>query len=102
MGSGTEFCPPNFAATRRKGPCNQQRICRHHVRIHTAARRLRSFRGDTMKNKSIFTLIGLVLFCAAAVAQESQQTATASAPYAGATISDFKGKVSIQLPAQVF
>src|SRR6476660_1846368 len=55
-----------------------------------------------MKNKSIFTLIGLVLFCAAAVAQESQQGTTASAPYAGATISDFKGKVSIQLPAQAF
>jgi uncharacterized membrane protein YgcG len=55
-----------------------------------------------MKNKSIFSLIGLVLFCASAVAQESQQTATASAPYAGATISDFKGKVSIQLPAQAF
>jgi hypothetical protein len=55
-----------------------------------------------MKNKSIFTLIGLVLFCAAAVAQESQPAATASAPYAGATISDFKGKVSIQLPAQAF
>src|ERR1043166_6889026 len=55
-----------------------------------------------MKNKSIFTLIGLVLYCATAVAQESSQTATASAPYAGATISDFKGKVSIQLPAQAF
>jgi uncharacterized membrane protein YgcG len=55
-----------------------------------------------MKNKTIFTLIGLVLLCASAVAQESQQTATASAPYAGATISDFKGKVSIQLPAQAF
>src|SRR6267142_2107060 len=55
-----------------------------------------------MKNKSIFTLVGLVLFCASAVAQESQQGTTASAPYAGATISDFKGKVSIQLPAQAF
>lgn len=55
-----------------------------------------------MKNKSIFTLIGLVLFCTSAVAQESQQGTTASAPYAGATISDFKGKVSIQLPAQAF
>src|SRR5579864_50521 len=55
-----------------------------------------------MKNKSIFSLIGLVLFCAAAVAQESSPSATASAPYAGATISDFKGKVSIQLPAQAF
>ena len=55
-----------------------------------------------MKNKLIFTLIGLVLYCATAVAQESRQAATASAPYAGATISDFKGKVSIQLPAQAF
>jgi hypothetical protein len=43
-----------------------------------------------------------VLFCTSAVAQESQQGTTASAPYAGATISDFKGKVSIQLPAQAF
>lgn len=55
-----------------------------------------------MKSKLIFTLIGFVLCCASAVAQESSQAATASAPYAGATISDFKGKVSIQLPAQTF
>jgi hypothetical protein len=55
-----------------------------------------------MKNKLTFTLIGLVLFCASVVAQESPQGTTASAPYAGATISDFKGKVSIQLPAQAF
>ena len=55
-----------------------------------------------MKNKSIFTLIGLALYCAFAAAQESQQAAAGSAPYAGATISDFKGKVSIQLPAQAF
>jgi uncharacterized membrane protein YgcG len=41
-----------------------------------------------------------VLYCAFAVAQEASQPAVASAPYAGATISDFKGKVSIQLPAQ--
>jgi hypothetical protein len=55
-----------------------------------------------MKNKLTFTLVGFVLYCASAVAQESSQTATANAPYAGATISDFKGKVSIQLPAQTF
>ena len=55
-----------------------------------------------MKNKLIFTLIGFVLYCASAVAQESSPAATASAPYAGATISDFRGKVSIQLPAQAF
>src|ERR1043165_8212511 len=54
-----------------------------------------------MKYKSLFTIIGLVLCCVCAMAQEAP-TATASAPYAGATISDFKGKVSIQLPAQAF
>jgi FecR-like protein len=53
-----------------------------------------------MKNKSVFTLIGIVLFCTYAIGQ--QATPAVSAPYAGATISDFKGKVSIQLPAQAF
>ncbi len=53
-----------------------------------------------MKNKLTLTIVGLVMYCACAVAQ--QTTAAASAPYAGATISDFKGKVSIQLPAQAF
>jgi hypothetical protein len=52
-----------------------------------------------MKNKMIFTAAGFLLYCACALAQESP---SASAPYAGATISDFKGKVSIQLPAQAF
>jgi uncharacterized membrane protein YgcG len=56
-----------------------------------------------MKNKIVLSFIGFVLFyCACAAAQESSQAATASAPYAGATISDFKGKVGIQLPAQAF
>jgi hypothetical protein len=56
-----------------------------------------------MKTKIVLSLIGFVLlYCASAAAQESSQAATASAPYAGATISDFKGKVSIQLPAQAF
>ncbi|HEY1937201.1 MAG TPA: FecR family protein [Candidatus Angelobacter sp.] len=54
-----------------------------------------------MKNKMIFAAAGFLLYCACALAQESQ-SATASVPYAGATISDFKGKVSIQLPAQAF
>src|SRR5580765_947087 len=54
-----------------------------------------------MKNKSLFTIIGLVLYCICAAAQEAPSPAV-SAPYAGATISDFKGKVSIQLPAQAF
>jgi hypothetical protein len=53
-----------------------------------------------MKNKSVFALISLVLFCAGALAQEASPAQ--SAPYAGATVSDFKGKVSIQLPAQAF
>jgi hypothetical protein len=55
-----------------------------------------------MKNKSAFTIIGLVLYCVCAASQQSSPAATANAPYAGATISDFKGKVSIQLPAQSF
>jgi uncharacterized membrane protein YgcG len=55
-----------------------------------------------MKNKLFLTLIGFVLYGAFAVAQEASQAAATSAPYAGATISDFKGKVSIQLPAQAF
>ncbi|MGZ7091112.1 MAG: FecR family protein [Candidatus Angelobacter sp.] len=55
-----------------------------------------------MKNKLVFTLIGFVLYCASAAAQEASQPAVASAPFAGATISDFKGKVGIQLPAQAF
>lgn len=53
-----------------------------------------------MKNKLSFTMIGVVLYCMSAAAQ--QTPAAVSAPYAGATISDFKGKVSIQLPAQAF
>src|SRR5215469_11724633 len=52
-----------------------------------------------MKSKLTLTIVGMALFCASAAAQ---QTPAASAPYAGATISDFKGKVSIQLPAQAF
>ena len=54
-----------------------------------------------MKNKSLLTIIGLVLYCVCAAAQEGPSPAV-SAPYAGATISDFKGKVSIQIPAQAF
>jgi len=52
-----------------------------------------------MKSKLTLTIVVLALYCACAAAQ---QTPAASAPYAGATISDFKGKVSIQLPAQSF
>jgi hypothetical protein len=54
-----------------------------------------------MKNKLVFTTIGVVLYCACAAAQQIPPAAF-NVPYAGATISDFKGKVSIQLPAQVF
>jgi len=55
-----------------------------------------------MKNKSFYTIIiGVMLYCACAAAQQTTSAAV-NAPYAGATISDFKGKVSIQLPAQAF
>jgi uncharacterized membrane protein YgcG len=55
-----------------------------------------------MKTKLFLILIGFVLYFTSASGQEAPQTTAASAPYAGATISDFKGKVSIQLPAQAF
>jgi uncharacterized membrane protein YgcG len=51
-----------------------------------------------MKNKLLFIVIGAVVLCISAAAQ--QAPAAVNAPYAGATISDFKGKVSIQLPTQ--
>jgi len=54
-----------------------------------------------MKSKLTLTIVVLALYCACAGAQQAP-AAAASAPYAGATISDFKGKVSIQLPAQAF
>jgi uncharacterized membrane protein YgcG len=54
-----------------------------------------------MKSKLTLTIVFLALYCASAAAQQTP-AAAASAPYAGATISDFKGKVSIQLPAQSF
>jgi hypothetical protein len=54
-----------------------------------------------MKSKLTLTTVFLALYCASAAAQQTP-AAAASAPYAGATISDFKGKVSIQLPAQSF
>jgi len=54
-----------------------------------------------MKSKLTLTIVVLALCCACAAAQQAP-AAAASAPYAGATISDFKGKVSIQLPAQAF
>jgi uncharacterized membrane protein YgcG len=52
-----------------------------------------------MKSKLTLTIVFLALYCVCAAAQQTSAPA-ASAPYAGATISDFKGKVSIQLPAQ--
>lgn len=54
-----------------------------------------------MKSKISFTMIGIVLFCVCAAAQQTPPSAV-NVPYAGATISDFKGKISIQLPAQAF
>ncbi|MGC2695439.1 MAG: FecR family protein [Candidatus Angelobacter sp.] len=54
-----------------------------------------------MKNKIAFTIMSAALYCACAAAQEKSPAAV-NVPYAGATISDFKGKISIQLPAQAF
>ena len=59
-----------------------------------------------LQSRIVIDLVaGVLLFCCVAAAQEPGAPATApavSAPYAGATISDFKGKVSIQLPHQGF
>jgi hypothetical protein len=53
-----------------------------------------------MKNKPFYKIIiGIALFCSCAATQEKPPAAV-NAPYACATISDFKGKVGIQLPAQ--
>lgn len=54
-----------------------------------------------MKNKLVFALIGVAMYCATAAAQQDSPAAV-SVPYAGATVSDFKGKIGIQLPAQAF
>jgi len=56
-----------------------------------------------MKKRISLTIVaGVMLYCACAFAQEKPSAAAVNAPYAGATISDFKGKVSVQLPAQAF
>ncbi|MBZ5522412.1 MAG: FecR family protein [Acidobacteriia bacterium] len=52
-----------------------------------------------MKTALRFTMTGLLLFCGIAVAQQAPAPAV-SAPFAGATISDIRGRVSIQLPGQ--
>jgi hypothetical protein len=51
-----------------------------------------------MKTTIRFTVISFLLSCGMALAQEP----AVKAPLAGATIADFKGKVSIQLPHQAF
>lgn len=58
-----------------------------------------------MKTRFALNLVSLLLFSLLAAAQEPQnstQSPLMSAPFAGATVSDFKGKVSIQLPGQGF
>src|SRR5690242_18796884 len=49
----------------------------------------------------ITLMFSLLLLCSFMAAQEPQ-SGTLNAPFAGATISDFKGKVSIQLPSHAF
>lgn len=54
-----------------------------------------------MKNRYALKLLFLLLCCGLAAAQEPQAApAPMMAPFAGATVSDFKGKVSVQLPGQ--
>ena len=52
-----------------------------------------------MKTALRLQVISLVLYSVLAAGQEPAP-APAKAPFAGATISDFKGKVGIQLPGQ--
>lgn len=52
-----------------------------------------------MKTTLRFWITGFLLFCGIAAAQQTPPPAVA-APFAGATISDFRGRVSIQLPGQ--
>ncbi len=54
-----------------------------------------------MKTRIAVQLLLLVAVCTLAVAQE-KDVAPTKAPFAGATVSDVKGKVSIQLPGQAF
>ena len=52
-----------------------------------------------MKNRIAFQ-IAFFLICCGFLAAQEPATGTAKLPYAGATISEFKGSVSIQLPGQ--
>src|SRR5260370_13915748 len=54
-----------------------------------------------MKITMRLQLLGL-LFCCTLAATQEPMAVPVKAPFAGATISDFKGKVSIQLPGQAF
>jgi FecR-like protein len=51
--------------------------------------------------KTRITLIASLLLLSTYVAAQEPQSGTLNAPFAGATISDFKGRVSIQLPSHV-
>lgn len=54
-----------------------------------------------MKTRIAVQLLVLAAACTFAAAQE-RDVAPSTAPFAGATVSDVKGKVSIQLPGQAF
>jgi FecR protein len=54
-----------------------------------------------MKTALQVHVVGFLLYCSIAAGQEPSPTLI-KAPYAGATVSDFKGKVGIQLPGQAF
>lgn len=60
---------------------------------------------DFKSGFAMYLIVGVLFLCCVAAAQEPATPSAApavSAPYAGAVISDFKGKVSIQLPHQAF
>jgi FecR-like protein len=54
-----------------------------------------------MKTRFTFSMIVILLGCLFVAAQEPQ-TGPINAPFAGATVSDFKGRISIQLPGHGF
>lgn len=54
-----------------------------------------------MKTALQLKMIGVLLYCSIAAAQEPPSSA-GKVPFAGATVSDFKGKVTVQLPSQSF
>lgn len=77
--------------------------------LRRVGRDSRGFVRSSHGKATALTMIALLLFCVLAAGQQSTAPAVTApavsappvnAPYAGATISDFRGRVSIQLPGQ--